>query len=83
MARKRAGLPESVRLSRQVAFDLEKIRRCRVCGCIDLDCEECIRRTGEPCSWVEADLCSACVAGSESGVKPPQSKAPRGKAVRK
>jgi hypothetical protein len=34
---------------------------CRVCGCTDDDCSECIERTGEPCSWVEPDLCSACV----------------------
>lgn len=34
--------------------------RCRVCGCTDADCHECIARTGEPCSWVEPDLCSAC-----------------------
>lgn len=30
-------------------------RQCRACGCTDNDaCEE-------GCSWVEADLCSACV----------------------
>jgi hypothetical protein len=33
---------------------------CRVCGCHDLDCSRCIERTGEPCSWVEPSLCSAC-----------------------
>lgn len=33
---------------------------CRVCGCTDNDCSGCIERTGEPCSWVEEDLCSAC-----------------------
>lgn len=35
-------------------------RRCRICGCTDMDCSQCIRRTGEPCWWVAADLCSAC-----------------------
>lgn len=35
---------------------------CRVCGCTDLDCRQCIEKTGEPCYWVEEDLCSACVA---------------------
>jgi len=35
-------------------------RRCRVCGCTDDDCRQCIERTGEPCHWVEEDLCSAC-----------------------
>lgn len=35
-------------------------RACRVCGCTELNCSGCIERTGEPCFWVEADLCSAC-----------------------
>ena len=38
---------------------------CRVCGCTEEDCSQCIEKTGEPCSWVEDDepgcLCSACV----------------------
>lgn len=33
---------------------------CRKCGCTDDDCRQCIEKTGEPCSWVEPDLCSAC-----------------------
>jgi hypothetical protein len=33
---------------------------CRVCGCTDDDCSGCVERTGEPCSWVEPELCSAC-----------------------
>lgn len=36
-------------------------RKCRVCGCTDADCRQCIEKTGAPCHWVEADLCSACV----------------------
>jgi len=36
------------------------IRACRVCGCTDDDCHGCIARTGHPCWWVAADLCSAC-----------------------
>jgi hypothetical protein len=35
-------------------------RTCRVCGCTDDDCRQCINKTGEPCSWIENDLCSAC-----------------------
>lgn len=61
VARKRAGLPESSRLSRHAAIELQQVRHCRVCGCIDLDCADCFRRTGGVCRWVEADLCSACV----------------------
>ena len=37
-------------------------RRCRICGCTDDDCSQCIEKTGEACYWVEADLCSACAA---------------------
>jgi len=37
-----------------------KIRRCRVCGCTDDDCRQCIAKTGSPCYWIEPDLCSAC-----------------------
>jgi hypothetical protein len=39
----------------------KRVRACRVCGCTDADCSDCIERTGEPCHWVEIDLCSACV----------------------
>jgi hypothetical protein len=35
-------------------------RRCRICRCTEADCKSCIERTGEPCHWVEWDLCSAC-----------------------
>lgn len=34
---------------------------CRVCGCTDDDCSQCVEKTGEPCSWIERDLCSACL----------------------
>ena len=37
---------------------------CRVCGCIDDDCHCCVMHTGEPCYWVELELCSACVGDS-------------------
>lgn len=36
------------------------VRVCRVCGCTDDDCRQCIERTGAPCHWVTHDLCSAC-----------------------
>lgn len=42
--------------------------RCRECGCTDLDCRECVERTGEPCSWIQerrnhpdGPICSACL----------------------
>jgi ParB/RepB/Spo0J family partition protein len=37
------------------------VRKCRVCGCTDDDCSQCVEKTGEPCHWVEDDLCSACL----------------------
>ena len=41
------------------------VNRCRVCGCTDDDCSGCFMRTGEPCHWVEDDLCSACAGRGE------------------
>lgn len=46
-------------------------RRCRRCGCTDDDCRQCIARTGEPCSWVEDELCSACVTRKRLKVEGP------------
>ena len=39
---------------------MDKHRVCRVCGCTDLDCSQCIEAQGYPCHWVENDLCSRC-----------------------
>ena len=36
------------------------VQTCRVCGCTDNDCRQCIEKTGGPCWWVQPDLCSAC-----------------------
>lgn len=44
-------------------------RRCRVCGCTDKDCRQCIKKTGSPCTWVEDDLCSACVPATKPAKK--------------
>lgn len=44
----------------QYEVDAYYLRTCRGCGCTDDDCSQCIERTGEPCSWVAKDLCSAC-----------------------
>lgn len=37
------------------------IARCRVCGCTDQDCRQCVEKTGSSCFWFLPDLCSACV----------------------
>lgn len=47
---------------------------CRVCGCTEDDCSECVEATGEPCHWVEPDLCSRC-AGVAADSKPLQEEA--------
>jgi len=44
----------------------QKVRSCRVCGCTDNNCSQCIEKTGSPCHWVETDLCSACVEPKKS-----------------
>lgn len=41
------------------------IQRCKVCGCTDEDCWQCIEKTGQPCHWIGENLCSAC-AGDTS-----------------
>jgi hypothetical protein len=39
---------------------LESLTKCRVCGCTELDCTQCIEKDGHPCHWVQDDLCSSC-----------------------
>ena len=58
---------------------------CRVCGCTDDDCSQCFEKTGEPCTWVEPDLCSACAPAKkpERTVDRPAGKKAPGKASRK
>lgn len=60
------GWPRITAVSAQNAVD--QIREltdapdaCRVCGCTEDDCSQCVEKTGEPCSWVSPGLCSACV----------------------
>jgi hypothetical protein len=35
-------------------------QKCRICGCTDENCIQCIVRTGLQCHWVAPNLCSAC-----------------------
>jgi hypothetical protein len=44
----------------EIVAELLLTQRCRVCGCTDGDCEQCVAKTGKPCHWIERDLCSAC-----------------------
>lgn len=36
------------------------VRECRVCGCTEADCTQCVKAQGYPCEWVDIDLCSRC-----------------------
>ena len=47
----------------------KRYRVCRKCGCWDQDTSGCMEKTGLPCYWVEADLCSACHANA-TGILP-------------
>lgn len=70
---KRGSMPTGP-LGMLVAFELARAletgrirpRTCRVCGCTDDDCLSCVERTGAPCSWVDEDLCSACVSSEDT-----------------
>jgi len=35
---------------------------CKYCGCTDTDCSGCIKKTGNPCYWIDKEktICSAC-----------------------
>lgn len=50
--------PEVLEFEEEVFY---RHRQCRICGCTEHDCQDCIERTGDACSWAEEDLCSACV----------------------
>jgi protein gp37 len=63
----RVGKARTGRLLKGVTYSeypdrwpVNTLRTCRVCGCTDDDCRQCIEKTGRPCHWVEYDLCSAC-----------------------
>lgn len=34
--------------------------KCKICGCTDKDCSQCIAIQGHPCYWAQPDLCSRC-----------------------
>ena len=57
----------------------EPPRRCRVCGCTDDDCSQCIKVTGHSCHWVEPDLCSRCQSSTIRTVGPVAALDPTGR----
>ena len=73
MFRKRGVVPSDIRVdTRPLPEGAKVIGKCRVCGCTDEDCLQCIERTGQPCHWANAEhtLCSAC----DTTTGPPPSK---------
>lgn len=61
LAAKASGLSRSEYCKAFIQEYVCWVQRCRVCGCTQNNCEQCIEKTGEPCHWVQDDLCSACV----------------------
>ncbi|MDR0487002.1 MAG: ParB/RepB/Spo0J family partition protein [Treponema sp.] len=55
-----AGSSTSKRKGKGAKAQENSVRKCWVCGCTDDDCRQCIEKTGNPCHWVEEDLCSCC-----------------------
>lgn len=46
-----------------IAAEIDRItRKCRICGCTQDDCHQCIEAQGFACYWVAEDLCSRCAA---------------------
>ncbi len=54
----------------------QAVQTCRVCSCTEDDCRQCIAKTGEPCYWVESDLCSACLPVRNADKLDPQPNPP-------
>lgn len=79
-----AALPEWARKAAVAGAELDELcgpdgalepatteMRCRVCGCTNDDCSQCIARHGEPCTWVAPGLCSACADETALGAEGP------------
>jgi hypothetical protein len=66
-AAKKKGGKGNAPVGATAATEPAKVRTCRVCGCTEADCGQCIEKTGEPCHWVEKDLCSACKETGQTG----------------
>ncbi len=46
---------------------LPEFTQCRVCGCTNEDCRQCIEAIGQPCSWAAPYLCSRCYTEQKGG----------------
>lgn len=54
---------------------VNSLRRCRVCGCTEFNCIQCVEKTGKPCTWIEDDLCSACATDGKKEIEVKDSRA--------
>jgi hypothetical protein len=76
----KAAKPKAKKAGKRKAAADDGVRRCRVCGCTDDDCTQCVEANGEPCHWVEADLCSRCAEEAAARPSPaPEPKTRRGR----
>lgn len=59
---------------------------CRVCGCTEEDCSQCVEETGESCDWAteDQDLCTRCAMKEVEAAEKDRAEAkkPRKKAAR-
>jgi hypothetical protein len=67
-------MADTIGMNAAALTDMIIERRCRKCGCTEDDCSQCIKKTGFACTWVEQDLCSACVPKEKSKILPRVSK---------
>lgn len=46
------------------------VKRCRICGCTEDDCRQCIAATGSPCSWDDddPDICTRCADEEDTAI---------------
>ena len=48
-------------------YRVAPFQQCRVCGCTNDNCAQCVAATGQPCHWVAPYLCSRCAAEQGKG----------------
>jgi hypothetical protein len=64
-----AQLPGSYDVVQQPAqaARLPEFTKCRVCGCTNDDCRQCIAASGQPCAWAAPYLCTRCYVEQKEG----------------
>jgi ParB/RepB/Spo0J family partition protein len=62
-AKKKPKPPANKTTKKPTAAKTAKVRTCGYCGCTDTT--PCVSKQGEACSWIAADVCSACEGEAE------------------